>query len=373
MIKAPLHHLPSAPSPIRWCRTILIHGLALVLTFPWCGGQDAPAAGGDPLTDFISKYELAKKESLAPIEQLRGGYARRLQTELESAKAEGILDQVQAILAEVEWVAGRGKMPDLDKSSGILKLREVYLKSLQDREQQRVERLEGIAERSTDVLAEIEKQFTREGKVDRAVAARAFAGQLKDEVATIKAALDSPGIPPLKAGESILWKLESPSDFKAVQGCEFTEAAGNWILTCPPEMRGHLESRISFVPPFRISALVTPESGDLRFYFGPETSMEFVLFNWTRSPTTLRLVDPTGVLRIESVSDQGFLTFGQSYLIEIVVRERKIEVFVDGNLRGARQVNLDGYREPVGIGPFGTETLPAKLILEHFAVIQLEE
>ncbi len=85
------------------------------------------------------------------------------------------------------------------------------------------------------------------------------------------------------------------------------------------------------------------------------------------------MADPSGQQGILSVPDQGFLEIGQSYQVEVVVGERKIEVFVDGELRGSRPVDLTRYREPVGIGPFGTATLPARMIMEHFVVIRSKE
>lgn len=352
----------------RFCRLAVAFPLALAAI-----AQEPNEPGSDPLDQFKARYEEVREEVLAPIRQLKSGYAERLKGELETAKAEGILEHVKGVLAEIEWVEGRGKMPAETALPKVQKYREVYLSALKDREGQRIERLEAVATRSSEALAAMQRDFTREGKIERAEATQAFAGEIHDEVARLKAALETPSAPGLKEGETVLWAIGAKADFKTVMGCEARESGGSWNVTSPPEQRGHLQSPMAFDPPFRISTLVATESGDLRFYYGAETSMEFLLFNWTRNPTTLRMADPSGQQGILSVPERGFLEIGRSYLIEVVVEERKIEVFVDGELRGSRPVDLKRYREPLGIGPFGTATLPARMTMEHFVVIRPKE
>lgn len=336
-------------------------------------GLHAREAAPDPLSDFQAKYETAKAELLVPIEQLRSGYLDRLKAHLAAAQQDAALDRVQWILAEKSWVEGTDKMPPPPESVESAKARDLYLAAKKEREAQRVERLAVIIERSTPLLDTMQKDFTRDGRFDRAVAAREFATTIQAELKELRSRLETPGVAGVKEGEKVLWSLQGASDFKEVEGCEAKEGGGSWTLTSVPEQRGHIESRASFSPPFRITALVASESGDLRFYYGPATSMEFVLFNWTRNPTTLRLADPSGKEGIVSVPDRGFLTVGQTYLIEVLVEPGKIEVHVDGELRGSTVVDLRRMREPVGIGPFGTATLPGRMILEQFTVIGPEK
>ncbi len=333
-------------------------------------GQDAAGPATDPLEDFRFKYEAVKAGALEPVLQLKVGYGERLKAELEAAKAGGVLERVQGIMAEIAWIDGTGTMPPDETVPTILRFRNVYLATLKDREKQRIERLEGVLQRSGDLLTNIQKDFTREGKIDRAVATQAFAEEARAEISRLKSALEAPGLPGLKEGETVLWRMQSDADFELAEGCEAKALGGSWTLASPPEQRGHVETREKFEPPFRISTLIASESGDLRFYYGPSAGMEFVLFNWTRNPTTLRLADPSGKLGIISVPDQGFLTVGETCHIEIVVESRNIEVFVNGELRGSRAVDLTGYRDPVGLGPFGTVTLPGRAILEQFVVIR---
>jgi len=355
-----------------WVRRLCLLAVAFPLALS-ASAQKAAEPEADLLDQFKARYQEVREEALAPILELKSGYVERLREELEAVTAEGNLDQVQEVLAEIEWIEGREKVPAETSLPNVLKFRNLYLSALKERERQRIERLEAVAGRSAEMLEAMQRDFTREKKFDRAVATQAFAIEMRDEVERLKAALEMPSVADLKEGETVLWAIGSKADFKTVMGAEARLAGGSWSMTSPPEQRGHLRSPMSLAPPFRISTLVATESGDLRFYYGPETAMEFVLFNWTRNPTTLRMADPSGQQGILSVPDHGFLEVGQSYLIEVEVHERKIEVFVDGELRGSRPVDLARYREPVGIGPFGTVTQPARMIMEHFAVIRMKE
>lgn len=334
--------------------------------------QEPSDPGTDPLDQFRSRYEEVAEGFLQPIQQLKAGYVERLKVELETAKAAGVLEHVQAVMSEIDWVEDRGKMPAETEMASILKFRERYLSALRERERECLEKLEGLAKRSANALDAMQRDYTREGKIERAEATRDFSEMIWEGVETLRLALESPGLPGLQAGETVLWSL-GQADFKTALGGEARESGGSWTLTAPPEQRGHIRSPMSIAPPFRISTLVASESGDLRFYYGAETDLEFVLFNWTRNPTVLRLTDPSGAQGIQSVPDRGLLEPGRSYLIELVVRERKIEVFVDGESRGSRTTDLKRYREPVGIGPFGSVTAPGRLIMEHFVVVQLKE
>lgn len=336
-------------------------------------GQEPASLPSDPLADFQAKYEQAKQETLQPIEQLRAGYLANLDKQLEAAKKQGELDRVRWILAETEWLGGGGKQPTDPGFPESAKIRSVYFTSLKERETQRIDRLATIIERAGPLLATMEKDFTRDGRIERAVAAREFATAIRAELEELRKKSEKPVVAGLKEGEKVIWSVGSSSDFRTVEGCEAKESGGSWTLTSPPDQRGHIESKELFTPPFRIAALAATESGDLRFFFGPSTSMEFVLFNWTRNPTVLRLADPAGQAGIGSFPDRGMLDIGRTYLIEVVVEKRKIEVYVDGELRGNLVVDLDKMREPVGIGPFGTETFPARMIFEQFCVIVPKE
>ena len=344
--------------------------MALVLPLALSAAAQEPAdPAADPLDQFRARYEELRDEALEPIRLLKVSYVERLGDVVEAARAEGDLDGVKGALAEIDWVEGRGAMPTEDSLPEILDKRKLYLAALQERERQRADRLEAVALRSAETLEAMKRDYTRDGKLSRAEATVAFAAEIRDEVTRLKEALEVPSVAGLKPGEKILWSIQSEADFKTAMGCEASESGGSWTLTSPPEMRGHVRSPVSFSPPFRISALVSTDSGDLRFYYGAETSMEFLLFNWTRNPTTLRMGDPTEQQGIHSVPDQGLLDVGRTYLIEVAVEKRKIEVFVDGERRGTRSVDLSRHREPVGIGPFGTATLPARMTMEHFVVI----
>lgn len=364
--------LPEKPG---WFLRFRRLAIALPLAFAAfaASAQEAAEPASDPLDQVKSKYEEVREEALAPIRQLKSGYAERLKEELEATKAEGVLEDVIAVRAEIDWIEGRGKMPAETDLPNVLKYREIYLSTLKEREEQRIEKLDAVATRSSEALEAMQRDFTREGKIERAEATQAFAGEMRDEVTRLKAGLETPSVPGLREGETVLWSIDGKADFETTLDCEAKESGGSWLVTSPPAQRGHLQSRKAFAPPFRISTLVATESGDLRFYYGPETSMEFVLFNWTRNPTTLRLVDPSGQQGIVSVPDRGLLEIGRSYLIEVAVEERKIEVFVDGELRGSRPADLKRYREPVGIGPFGTATHPGRMIMENFVVIRPKE
>ena len=351
------------------CLLLLLANHSILLS----QNQDDSGSVKNPLKTFQLQYEQFKEEATQPILQLKAGYLNRLSDELEAAKAEGILKRVQGILAEIEWVEGKGKMPGDEDVRTILGLRNLYLSTLKEREQERIEALEDVLRRSETLLENIQKDFTREGKIDEAVAAQKFSEEARADIARLKGALETPGVRGLKEGDTVLWQMESAGDFKEVEGCVAKKLGGSWTLTSPAEKRGHIESNKTFTPPFRISALVASESGDLRFYYGPETSMEFVLFNWTRNPTTLRLADPSKQQGIQSVPERGLLRVGETYHIEVLVEERKIEVFVNGELRGNTRTDLSRFREHVGIGPFGTATVPGRLILENFTVIQPKE
>ena len=327
-------------------------------------------SGSDLLEDFEQRYRQAGEEALAPVTQLKKGYLERLAIELAAAQEKADLETVRGIMAEIAWVEGTGKMPSEDEVPSLLPVRKIYLNTLGERELQRIERLEGVLDRAATALKEIEKTFIREGEIERAEATRAFAEKAREEIGTWRAALEAPGVPGLAAGEKVLARLGDPGAFTEVEGCRARESGGSWTLTSPPEQRGHLQTREEFEPPFRLSALVASESGDLRFYFGPEGSMEFVLFNWLRNPTVLRLADPTGQVGIVSVPDKGIIPVGETKHIEVTVEDRRITVTVDGDLRGTFNGDFGGYRAPVGIGPFGTETVPGRAILEHFTVIR---
>ncbi len=362
---------PSAKMIRHRMRPIPAAALSCMLIFS-TAAQEPSDPGTDPLDQFRSRYEEVAEGFLQPIQQLKAGYVERLQNELETAKAAGNLDHVQAVMAEIDWVEDRSKMPVDTEMASILKFREIYLSALQERERECLEKLEGLAKRSANALDAMQRDYTREGKIERAEATRDFSETIREGVEALRLALELPGLPGLQAGETVLWSL-GEADFKTAQGCEARESGGSWTLTSPPEQRGHIRSPMSIAPPFRISTLVTSESGDLRLYYGAETDLEFILFNWTRNPTVLRLTDPSGAQGIQSVPERGLLEPGKSYLIEVVVRERKIEVFVDGESRGSRTTDLKRYREPVGIGPFGSVTAPGRLTMEHFVVVQLKE
>lgn len=353
----------------RWRARALCLALVFPLAFSALA-QEAAEPAADPLDEFRARYEAVRAEAFEPVYQLKASYAERLHEQLEAARAEGDLDLVQAVLAEIAWVEGRGDMRADVGFSELLRLRRLYLTALQERERERAERLETLAERSGEALAAMERDYTRAGRIDRAQETRAFGDEMRDEASRLKTAMEVGSPLGLKEGETVLWALSGNDDFRTALGCEAREAGGTWTLTSPVEQRGHVRSPKEISPPFRISTLATTESGDLRFYYGHEQAMEFVLFNWTRNPTILRMADPSGQQGIQSVPDQGFLEVGRTYLIEVVVEERKIEVFVDGELRGTRGVDLKGYRGAVGIGPFGTVTLPARMSMEHFVVIR---
>ena len=77
--------LPLTENPgwkLRFCLLAVTFPLALSAF-----AQEAKESASDPLDQFRARYEEVREEALAPIRQLKSGYAERLKGELEAAKA----------------------------------------------------------------------------------------------------------------------------------------------------------------------------------------------------------------------------------------------------------------------------------------------
>lgn len=309
----------------------------------------------------LSAMEAAYTAAVAKIEQpqhdLLGKYREGLRSLAERKRAAGDLEGVITVNRELESADKREKR-DLGAHPDLERLREIYDTTLAQLKSDAAGEHARLIDAYRTRLAATVESLTREGKIDEAVAVNARIKEL-DAAAPLRAA---------ESGANVVWEWRSRADVEAIGDCEVKTDLNGFILSS--ERRGGgswMQSRREFKPPFRIAARVATDSTNIRFYFsGP-----LVIFNWEMNTAELRLQHPaTGVKA--GVRDMGQLELNKMHDIVIDVLLDKIQVSVDGEIRGALlgtpSDNTAGLEAPIAIGPaFGSV-----VTVESLRVIKLE-
>jgi len=320
-------------------------------------------AEAGPLDDLKLGLNLKLQEVQAPVTAFQTRYEEelgKLETTLQSQGNFNGLIQVQKEIATFRD-ADPSEPITYEKNPGLQTLRNLYVTNLTKLKKETAPKEKAVYETYLSRLDELKAQFTQEGNVQDAL-------KVDNEQKRVKTQLAS-GSFPLATPElegNVLWQLRAMRDVEIMSGCEVEQKKGGiFILTSPNNGKTGVLSDKSFKPPFRIVARVSTDSTNIRFHYGRGGAL--AIFNWEVQPHELRLHDPlTGAPM--GFGGKGELTKNEMHDVDIRISTSRIEVYADGELRGARDGDFAKVDTPVGIGPcFGSV-----LTLERFAVLALE-
>jgi len=309
----------------------------------------------------LSAMETAYAAAVAKIEQpqqdLLGKYREGLRSLAERKRAAGDLEGVIAVNREIESADKRDKR-NLDAHPDLKRLREIYETNLARLKSDAAGEHARLIDAYRTRLAATVESLTREGKIDEAVAVNARIKELEAAA-------------PLHAAENesnVVWEWRSRAEVEAIGDCEVKSDLSGFILSSErPGGGSWMQSRREFKPPFRIVARAATDSTNIRFYY----SGTLVIFNWEMNTAELRIHHPaTGVKA--GIRDMGQLEINKMHDIVIDVLLDKVQVSVDGGIRGVLpgtpSDNTAGLEAPIGIGPaFGSV-----VTVESLRVIKLE-
>lgn len=309
----------------------------------------------------LSELETAYATAVAKIEQpqqdMLGKYREGLRSLAERKRAAGDLEGVIAVNRELESADKREKR-DLGAHPDLERLREIYDTTLAQLKSDAASEHARLIEAYRTRLATAVETLTRKGKIDEAVAVNARIKEL-DAAAPLRAAENE---------ANVIWEWSSRASVEAIGECELATDLNGFILSSKRGGGGALmQSRREFKPPFRIVARAATDSTNIRFYY----SGTLVIFNWEMNTAELRIHHPaTGVKA--GIRDMGQLEVNKMHDIVIDVLLDKIQVSVDGEIRGVLpgtpSDNTAGLEAPIGVGPaFGSV-----VTVESLRVIKLE-
>jgi hypothetical protein len=139
-------------------------------------------------------------------------------------------------------------------------------------------------------------------------------------------------------------------------GCAATRGDEGMELTVRLDESGLLSEKV-YKTPVTIETVAMTDSTNLRLYFGKA----WVIFNWERNGTELRIVDPaTG--KFDGVADQGDIPRKQWVTIQWVIGPKEMRIVVDGQERYKAEGNYAGIEGRVGIGPAWQSKVTVKSI-----------
>ena len=311
----------------------------------------------DTLSELESNYAAAVAKIEQPQLDLLEKYREGLRALAERKRAAGDLEAVIAVNREIETAATQEKR-DLESEPDLQRLREIYETTLARLKSEAAAAHTRLIDSYRARLVTTVETLTREGKIEEALAMNA---RIKE--------LDASA--PLRAAENeanVVWEWSSRASVEAIGGCEVKTDPKGFILSSERGGGGALmQSRREFKPPFRIVARAATDSTNIRFYY----SGTLVIFNWEMNTAELRIHHPaTGVKA--GIRDMGQLEINKMHDIVIDVLLDKIQVSVDGEIRGALpgtpSDNTAGLEAPIGVGPaFGSV-----VTVESLRVIKLE-
>ncbi len=161
---------------IRQGRNGVVCFVAAILLVAGVGvfGQTLP----DEVAIAKSKF-LKSAEALATgkPDDLNGKYLAGLEAMMEKRRAAGDLEGVLAIKAEIDALESTGApgSAEVSDDTGLPEMRKIYVAARRKWHNARIDRLEAMKRGYLATLEKIVKEFTKEGKIDEALAVRAEA------------------------------------------------------------------------------------------------------------------------------------------------------------------------------------------------------